>query len=263
MQQNENQNAIISLERGIEILRAFRGEATALGIHDLVRHTGLPKTTVARLAHTLVALGYMGQTHYQGRYHLADKVIDLGNAALSNLPVCRVAIPVLQHVADRFNMSTALGIGDRADMIYLAYCRGRDTITLRMRTGALVPMYETAMGRAWLWAVDPERRARHLRCIEERGADMKVVRQQLDAAFKEIEKTGFCNSLGNWRRDIYAAAVPLVIDNGKTVLALNCGASRHGLSASVFRDEIGPALKDAAREIANMMAELGLNFWDE
>jgi len=263
MQNQENQNAIISLERGIEILRVFRAEETALGIHDLVRRTGLPKTTVARLAHTLVSLGYLGQTHYQGRYHLADRVIDLGNAALSNLPVCRIAIPVLQEVADRFNMSTALGIGDRADMIYLAYCRSRDTVTLRMRTGALIPMYPSAMGRAWLWAVDPERRAHHLRCIEETGADMTDVSQRIAAAFEQIEEAGFCASFGDWRADMYSAATPMVIDNGNTVLALNCGASRHGLSASTFRSEIGPALKRAAGEISNMIGQLGLNFWDE
>src|SRR5690606_30324175 len=98
----------------------------------------------------------------------------------------------------------------------LAYCRGRDTVTLRMRTGALVPMHKTAMGRAWLWAVDPERRAYHLRCIEGTGADMKVVSQGLETAFEDIERTGFCISLGDWRRDIYAAAVPMVIDNGDT-----------------------------------------------
>lgn len=263
MQHQENQNAIVSLERGIDILRVFRAEDTALGIHDLVRRTGLPKTTVARLAHTLVSLGYLEQTHHQGRYHLADKVIGLGSAVLSSLPVCRIAVPVLQEVADRFNMVAALGIGDQADMIYLAYCRSRDTVTLRMRTGALVPMYPSAIGRAWLRGIDAEKRAYHLRCIKETGADMTDVSRRLESAFEQIEKTGFCTSLGDWRSDMYFVAVPMVIDSGRTVLALNCGTSRHGLSASTFRNEVGPALKSAAMEISNMMVQLGLNFWDE
>lgn len=259
----ENQNAIVSLKRGIEILRVFHAEETALGIHDFVRRTGLPKTTVARLVHTLASLGYLRQTRHQGRYHLAGKVIGLGSAVLSNLPICRIAAPVLQELADRFNMVAALGIGDQADMIYLAYCRSRDTVTLRMRTGALVPMYPSAIGRAWLRAIDTEKRAYHLRCIEETGADMADVSRRLETAFEQIEETGFCTSLGDWHRDIYSVAVPMVIDNGRTVLALNCGASRQGLSAPTFGNEVGPALKSAAMEISNMMVQLGLNFWDE
>jgi len=263
MQAVDKPNAIISLERGLDLLRAFRCEEKSLGINDLSRLTGLPKATVARLTHTLVTLGYMGQTHFQGRYHLADKVFDLGTSFLSSMPVCRVAAPVLQDIADRFNMSTALGIGDQADMVYLAYCRGKDTVTLRMRTGALLPMYKTAMGRAYLWAIGPEQLAFHLKCIEESGADMAVVSEHIEKSTAEIEATGFCTSLGDWRRDVYAISVPLVIDNGKTVLAINCGASRHGLGVSIFREEIGPALKVAAREISNTMEELRYNFWND
>ncbi|MGX0978484.1 DNA-binding IclR family transcriptional regulator [Roseovarius sp. MBR-51] len=263
MQAVDKPNAIISLERGLDLLRAFRCEEKSLGIHDLSRLTGLPKATVARLAHTLVTLGYLGQTHFQGRYHLADKVFDLGTSFLSSMPVCRVAAPVLQDIADQFNMSTALGIGDQADMVYLAYCRGKDTVTLRMRTGALIPMDKTAMGRAFLWAIGPEQRAFHLKCIEESGADMAVVAEHIEKSTAEIEATGFCTSLGDWRRDIYAVSVPLVIDNGKTVLAINCGASRHGLGLSMFREEIGPTLKVAAREINNTMEELRYNFWND
>ncbi len=263
MQTAEKQNSIISLDRGMDLLRAFRCEEKALGINDLTRITGLPKATVARLAHTLVTLGYLGQTHFQGRYHLADRVFDLGTSFLSSMPVCRVAVPVLQDIADRFNMSTALGVGNRSDMVYLAYCRGKNTVTLRMRTGALIPMHETAMGRTFLWAVDSKQRAFHRKCIEESGADMAIVNERFEKSAVELEETGVCTSLGDWRRDIYAAAVPLVIDNGETVLAINCGASRHGLSASVFRQEIGPALKEASREITNTMSDLRYNFWNE
>lgn len=261
MQKADSQDSIVSLERGLEVLRAFHNESTALGIHDLMRATGLPKATVARLAHTLVTLGYLEQTHFQGRYHLADRVIDIGNAALANISITRVATPILQEVADRFNMSTALGAADRTDMVYLAYCRGKDTVTLRLQVGALVPMHLTAMGRAHIWALSPEARSACLERIRRSGAEMGAVQALLDEAFAEIDATGFCVSRGDWRPDIYAVAVPLVINDGQTVLALNCGVSRHGLIASTFREEIGPALLVAARNIANTMADLKLKFF--
>lgn len=263
MLDQEKQTAIVSLERGIEILRAFHADEATLSIHDIVRRTGLPKSTVARLTHTLVVLGYLEQTHFQGRYHLADSVLHLGHAVLANLPVCRIATPILQDLADRFQMTTAIGIGERADMVYLCYCRGREAAALRQRTGSLIPMHETTMGRAWLWALDPERRAHHLRWIEAVGADMELVAERLEVTFAQIDEQGYCTSLGDWRRDIFAAAVPFAIDNGDTVLSLNAGAPRQTINVSAVGEELGAAMKSASREIANTMAAMRLNFWNE
>ena len=48
-----------SLERGIEILRAFRPGSELLGNGDLVERTGLSKATVSRLTQTLVGCGML------------------------------------------------------------------------------------------------------------------------------------------------------------------------------------------------------------
>lgn len=42
-----------SLERGIDILRAFKPGADLLGNGELAERTGLPRATVSRLAQTL------------------------------------------------------------------------------------------------------------------------------------------------------------------------------------------------------------------
>jgi Transcriptional regulator len=48
-----------SLERGIELLRAFGPGAELLGNGDLAERTSLPKATVSRLTRTLVQEGYL------------------------------------------------------------------------------------------------------------------------------------------------------------------------------------------------------------
>lgn len=261
MKKADGENAIISLERGLDLLRAFQNQEEALGIHDLMRITRLPKATVARLVYTLTSMGYLRQTHFHGRYSLADRVIDLGTSVLANLSVCRIATPILQDLADRFNMSAALGAGDRADMIYLAYCQGEDMAALRMRTGALVPMHTTAIGRAYLSALTSERRGASLEHIRQTGADMDEVIQRLAESTAQIDAVGFCTSLGDWRPEMYSAAAPLIIGRGETMLAINCGASRYGLRAEHFRDEVGPALRDAAGKIRNTMADMQLGIY--
>jgi DNA-binding IclR family transcriptional regulator len=48
-----------SLERGVEILRAFRQGSELLGNGELAERTQLPKSTGSRLTQTLVGLGML------------------------------------------------------------------------------------------------------------------------------------------------------------------------------------------------------------
>ena len=50
-----------SLERGVEILRAFRPGSALLGNGDLAERTGLSRATVSRLTQTLVGVGMLQQ----------------------------------------------------------------------------------------------------------------------------------------------------------------------------------------------------------
>ncbi|MBC7728270.1 MAG: helix-turn-helix domain-containing protein, partial [Microbacteriaceae bacterium] len=48
-----------SLERGVEILRAFRPGSELLGNGELAERTGLARATVSRLTQTLVGTGFL------------------------------------------------------------------------------------------------------------------------------------------------------------------------------------------------------------
>ncbi|MEG1769615.1 MAG: helix-turn-helix domain-containing protein, partial [Comamonas sp.] len=69
-----------SLERGIEILRAFRPGSELLGNGDLVERTGLSKATVSRLTQTLVGAGMLQVDQPQRAYRLAPAVLSLAHA---------------------------------------------------------------------------------------------------------------------------------------------------------------------------------------
>lgn len=262
--QQKKSSAATSLMRGLEVMRAFQASEALLGNNEIVERTGLPKSTVARFTYTLTKLGYLHQEGPLGRYRLDDKVVHLGHMLLANLFICQIAQPLMQKMADEYNMSVALGAGDRAAMVYIVYCQGRETVARRMRTGSMVPMAETAMGRGYLWALPPARRAWHLTQIGASAGD--AADDQLIAIEKslvELDRDGFYCSLGEWRRERYAVGAPVLLDGGETVLGLSGSSSRHERSEEEFREAIGPTLVKIAADIANTMSDLGRNFWDE
>lgn len=255
---------IVSLARGLDILRAFRSSDAPLGNKEIAQRTRLSKATVARLCHTLLEMGYLRQIGSQGAYHLDNNVIMLGHAFLRTLPIRRLAEPLMQELANRYEMSVALGVGEGANMVYLVYCAGAQTVTMRLRVGTLVPIHQTAMGRAYMSALDPEacnRKMAEIRAAA--GDDADRVETELRHEMEKTREVGFSVSFGAWRREIFAVGVPLWLDGGRTVAALNCGARRRRQDADFFSNVIGPEMMLLSSELGDRMDQLGVNFWDE
>src|SRR4051794_8527803 len=69
-----------SLERGMEILRAFRPGSALLGNSEIAERTGLSPATVSRLTQTLVVAGMLAHDRSARAYRLAAPVLSLAHA---------------------------------------------------------------------------------------------------------------------------------------------------------------------------------------
>nr|MBP6817402.1 helix-turn-helix domain-containing protein [Burkholderiaceae bacterium] len=90
-----------SLERGIDILRAFKPGADLLGNGELAERTGLPRATVSRLAQTLVDSGMLGHDRSRRAYRLAAPVLSLAHAMRSGSPILQIAGPLMRSEAEQ------------------------------------------------------------------------------------------------------------------------------------------------------------------
>jgi DNA-binding IclR family transcriptional regulator len=260
----KNATEVVSLARGLGILRAFRAIDAPLGNKEIAERTRLPKATVARLSYTLCQMGYLRQVGPHGQYHLGDKITALGYELLRTISIRRVAEPLMQALADKHEMSVALGIGDGPDMVYLHYCSGPETVTMRLRVGSMVPIAQSAMGRAYMWALPETARQHHMQAIRAAaGSDADSIEAELRAEIAQVDRRGFAVSFGAWRREIYAVGAPVWLDRGDTVLALNCGTRRRGLKEAHFHETLGPELMAVSSELGHRMDQLGVSFWEE
>ncbi|MCC6611775.1 MAG: IclR family transcriptional regulator [Burkholderiales bacterium] len=253
-----------SLRRGLEILRTFRPVDGPLGNKEIAERAGLPKATVARLTYTLVRMGYLRKAGPAGQYHVGDKVGTLGHALLRGLPVRQIARPLMAEFAQRHEISVGLGVGDGPWMVYLDTCVNPKTVAMRLRVGTVIPMASTAMGRAYLHALSPADREVRLRMIGgQAGEQASAVLGQIRVTMRQVARGGFAVSFGEWRPEIFAVGAPLVLDQGATVLALNCSARRAQHTEEDFGRVLGPALIGLATDIATTVASLGMTFWNE
>lgn len=236
-----------SLERGIEILRAFRPGADLLGNGEIAERTGLSRATVSRLTQTLVSGGLLQHDRSQRAYRLAPLVLSLAHAMRSGSIAMQVAAPLMRKTAEHLRINVGLAVPDRDEMVYLESVRYNKKVALRsVVAGQRVPIELTSLGFAYLGSLDKDARESVLQRISMlRPSSWQEASQQVDRALTHHEKHGFC--VASWQPEVVAVATPLAVE-GLQVLVLNMSLSTSSSMRDVAK-EFGPCLMRLKEEI--------------
>lgn len=133
------------LGRAASIMEAFNGGQQVLSLGDLSECTGLPKSTLHRLADQLCKVGWVERD--PGGYRVGMRLFELGNLAVEGNRLQEAAFPHLQALATKTGMSAQLGILDQAEVVYLERIVVGQ-FRLPTRRGGRKPAYCTALGKA-------------------------------------------------------------------------------------------------------------------
>ncbi len=243
-----------SLERGIELLRAFRPGSALLGNMELADRTGLPPATVTRLTQTLVGAGFLQADPGTRAYRLAPAVLSLAQAMRSGSTLLAVAAPLMRAAAQAHRINVGLAAPDGDEMVYLESIRYNPRPSLRqVVSGQRVPMELTSLGRACL-AVLPEPRQRellgHFRAV--RKAQWRQLGPALRQSIEDVRAQGWCAA--SWQPEVVAVATPIVFQGAvyalnmslTTPLVLEAEAERLSVLLTHLRHQLEAALQASA-----------------
>ena len=244
-----------SLERGIEILRAFRPGTDLLGNGEISERTGLSRATVSRLAQTLVEVGMLEHDRNLRAYRLAAPVLSFAHAMRAGSPVLNAVAPLMQTLAEKLRINVGLAVPDRDEMVYLESVRYNRRVSLRnVVAGQRVPMELTSLGRAYLAVADePSRRALMAQFRERRrSGGWNHIRDEIKSAIRNVTERGFCSA--SWQPEVVALATPIVVE-GRPVYVLNVSVST---KASIAQTEsmLGGPLLELSESVKTTLAAL-------
>ena len=136
------------LEKAALILSAFEGQRSALGLTDVVRHSGLSQTTVHRLLDQLVQIGWLGK---EGRkYYLGLRLLELGAFASHHNRLRRAALPHLISLHQATGHWAHLSVLDKGDVLCLEQIGDPRRSSIGYQVGGRLPAHCTAAGKALL-----------------------------------------------------------------------------------------------------------------
>ena len=142
------------IDRIALVLDAFDGPGR-LSLAQVVRRTGLPRSSAHRMLEKLVQLRWLRR---QGRdYELGMRLVELGSLAVQQDRLHRAAQPFLHELHCATGLVVHLAVLDGADVVYLEKIAGALGAAVPTRVGGRQPAHCTAVGKVLLAYSDPDR----------------------------------------------------------------------------------------------------------
>lgn len=246
---------VVALARGLEILRCFRPDRPLLNNGELARLTGLPCSSVSRLTHTLIKLGYLDYDARHGFYRLGFQVLSLQTAMLAGTDMHALIRPHMERLADEAGARVLLSTYQNHSMVVIqGVDRGRPPVS-PPEAGARYEIYGTAMGRAYLASCSGGEQGSivsHL--TESRDHEPAKVQSEVELAVSQYQQHGYCMSLNGWRQGVHGVAIPIYLRNLGHRVVLACGGPAYRLTKSYLEESIVPRLLQSADDIEKSFA---------
>jgi IclR family pca regulon transcriptional regulator len=241
-----------SLARGLLVLRAFSQQRPSQSISQISLRTSIPRAAVRRCLHTLMRLEYVGHDPERRTFTLRPKVLSLGYAYLSSLPMVSLAQPVLDSMSDKLHESASMAVLESDEIVYVARSKTtRRLMSVDLSVGSRLPAYCTSLGRVLLAALPPEDLAQYLARIQPiRYTPHTVIsKEKLRTIIEVARKDGYSVVDEELEIGLRSIAVPIVDGRGVVTAAINASTQASRLPLSEFHLAFLPALRKAASEL--------------
>jgi IclR family KDG regulon transcriptional repressor len=145
-----------SVANAIRLVKAFSDDDYEIGISDLGKRLLLPKSTVHRLASTLIDAGMLEQNAENGKYRLGLTLFELGSLVRRKMDFSSEAKPYLMALREKTGETVHLAILGHTSIIYINSLESKHAIRMTLDVGVRKPAYCTAEGKVLLAFTSPE-----------------------------------------------------------------------------------------------------------
>ena len=224
-------NRLSSVTTAVRLLKTFSEGEAEIGVTSLAKRLGVAKSTVYRLASTLVAEGMLEQNRENEKYRLGIALFGLGALVRQRMNLSTEGRPYIFDLREATNETVHLAVLDRSQTMYVYDLESTQAIRMRANLGARKPALCTAEGRAIL-AFQPREvietviregfRPRTPKTITEPAA--------LRAALEEVRRLGYAREDEQSEMGMRSIAAPIRDSTGLVVGAVGMAGPLQRLS---------------------------------
>jgi len=211
-------------------------EGRARSFTDIVRVTGLSRTTTHRLISSLEDHGYLFHVGGLG-YALGPRLLGLATTAMRELPLRELAHPALERLARTTGESAQLFVRDGDRRICVDAVASEHELRTIVDVGAVLPLTQGSAGKVFLAWGPP---------IEQ--DDMHRLAQQLATT----RRRGWADSVGERAPGVASVSAPVFGPGGEVLAAISVSGPASRI-APLRAKTYAPAVIQAAREVESAL----------
>lgn len=226
-----------------------------VGVSELARGLGLPKSSVQRALRTLAEAGWIRPVGNEiTRWEVTSKALHVGRHATGDLSLRDAAVPVMEELRRETEETIHLMIPERDRTVLIERLETPKPVRIIIPLGGSSPIHASANGKAVLAASPQEDVQRLLSEGLTRYTDTTIVEPgELLAELTEIRARGYATNKGEWRADIAAVAAAIPGQDGRPVASLSISTPVNRMPDEL-RPEYGALVRTAVQRISDVLA---------
>lgn len=226
-------------------------EQERMGIRELGKTLGLPKTTIFRIIKTLASLGIVLQDGDE-QYRLGLALSQYGSRVNRSLDIVNIAAPFMKTLAKELGETVNLGILYE-DQVLMVHSEFGEPYTLQLILKPVSPLHCSSIGKLFLADRDAAARARYFkRDLPRRTVNTIVTMKRFEEEMKDIVARRIAHDREEYEYGLSCVAAPVFDADERIVAALGVSGPTSRLAFKGIAD-MENALQKAARDVSKVV----------
>jgi DNA-binding IclR family transcriptional regulator len=247
-------STVQSIERAFAVLGALVDGP--VGVTDVARRIGLPKSTAARLLRSLEGEGVVEQLPGETRWCLGPRIGTLAAAARPTRLLVPLAHPYLAELARDTGEAAGLSIRDGFTVHYVDQVDSAHPVGVRDWTGTRLPLHAVSSGLVVLASLPPAERDLFLDGpLESFTARTITDPDRLRERLRDVQRHGHAWTVEEYAEGISSVAAPIVTADGEVAAAIHVHGPTYRFPAPDATAPAAAAVVACARRVSERLRE--------
>lgn len=208
--------------RIVQILEQLARLREPVGLAELARQIGAPKTSVFSLLKALEVGGYVRQR--SELYELGAQALRLGVLLEGSMTFTQAMRPILEKLATLTGETVVLAMldEDRLEALYVDDVASTQAVRYVSSRGTRRPLYCTAAGKAILAFQSPEFIERYLSVtpLVKHASNTIIGKTRLRADLARIREQGYVRTYKEMQESVKGVAAPVMDADGRAMMSI-------------------------------------------
>lgn len=249
-----DKRVIQSVGRAVAILDYLAEKPSGERLSVISRELGLNKSTAFSLISSLETLRLLRQDEETGKYLLGVRLLQYGYAVEKSMDIISIAQPHLYKLSNEYDETCHMAVLSGCNIVYIGKAESPKTLQMSTRIGAVMPAYCSALGKALLAYLPPNKLYGVLSNVEYKKFTPNTLTSSEDLLdeLKHVRIEGCGYDREEREAGLFCVSAPIFNAQKECIAAVSLSVLRAKLE-SVGIDRIKKSVIDTAHDISKSL----------